>query len=208
MEFVLKKILIGLASALALSAQAQSTPPAPASSSGLRGIVGIGLTFGGDQLGETINTISSNGDTDSAKIKAGSLVDFRGGFEYQIQGQPMAIELSIGYHFDTVDAENGDVTFSRMPLELIGHYAINEYWRVGGGLRKSLSPKLKASGLGTDYASNTKYSASVGVLIEAEYFMTPQFSFKGRYVSESFKPEGGGKKVSGNHGGIYGMLYF
>jgi Outer membrane protein beta-barrel domain len=208
MEFVLKKILIGLASVLALSAQAQSTTPAPASSSGLRGIVGIGFTVGGDQLGATITTIDSSGNSDSSKIKAGAIVDFRGGAEYQLQGQPLAIELSIGYHFDTVEADNGEVQFSRMPLELIGHYAVNEYWRVGGGLRKSLSAKLKASGAGNYYANNTKYTGSVGLVIEAEYFMTPQVSFKGRYVSETFKPEGGGKDVSGNHAGIYGMFYF
>lgn len=202
MEFVLKKILIGLASVLALSAQAQTA--APSTSSGLRGIVGLGITFGGDQIGDTIQF--SNGDT--AKIHAGAIADFRGGAEYQIQGQPVAIELSIGYHFDKANATNGDVGFTRFPLELIGHYAINEYWRVGAGVRKSLSAETSVSGAGAGYATDTKYTGSLGVLVEAEYFMTPQFSFKGRYVSETFKPENGGKDVSGSHGGIYGMFYF
>jgi hypothetical protein len=206
MEFVLKKIVIGLASVLALGAQAQTA--APATSSGLRGIVGIGFTFGGDQIGDTINTVSSTGSKDSSKIHAGGEFDLRGGAEYQLQGQPIAIELSIGYHFDKVSADNGDVSFTRYPLEVIGHYAINEYWRVGGGIRKSLSPKTSVSGAGAIYADNVKYTSSAGLLIEAEYFMTPQFSFKGRYVSETFKPSNGGKDVSGNHGGIYGMFYF
>ncbi|MEY2843593.1 MAG: hypothetical protein RI920_1630 [Pseudomonadota bacterium] len=206
MEFVLKKILIGLASVLALGAQAQTA--APAASSGLRGIVGIGLTFGGDQIGRTFETISSTGSRDTKRIRAGGFADFRGGAEYQLQGQPMAIELSIGYHFDSVSADNGDVSFSRYPLEVIGHYALNEYWRLGAGVRKSLSAKTSVSGAGADITDNAKYTSSAGLLIEAEYFMTPQFSFKGRYVSETFKPENGGKDVSGNHGGIYGMFYF
>jgi hypothetical protein len=198
MEFELKKILIGLACTLALSAAHAGD------TGGIRGLVGVGLTFGGDQVGDTIGY--TNGDT--AKIHAGGLADLRGGIEYQLQGQPVAIELSIGYHFDKANAKNGDVSFTRFPLELIAHYAVNEYWRVGLGMRKSLSTESSSSGVGAAYVPNSKYKSSVAPLIEAEYFMTPQFSFKGRYVSESFKPENGGKKLDGSHGGIYGMFYF
>jgi Outer membrane protein beta-barrel domain len=200
MEFVLKKILIGLASVLALSAQAQSTTPAPASSSGLRGIVGLGLTGGG----ETIARVQwTNGD--STKLSSGGLIDFRGGAEYQIQGQPVAIELSIGYHFDKANGSNGSVGFTRFPLELIGHYALDEYWRLGLGLRKSLSTEYKD----TVNGDTQKFTSSISPLVEAEYFMTPQFSFKGRYVVENFKTDDAYKaKLKGSHAGIYGMFYF
>jgi hypothetical protein len=197
MEFVLKKILIGLASVLALGAQAQT---APGSSSGLRGIVGLGITFGG----ETIGTVEYE-DGSTAKLHSSGIADLRGGAEYQLQGQPIAIELSIGYHFDKVNAKNGDASFTRFPLELIGHYAINEYWRVGLGLRKSLSTQAKETFEGT----SDKFTSSIGPIIEAEYFMTPQFSFKGRYVVENFKTDDQDQyKVKGSHGGIYGMFYF
>lgn len=198
MEFVLKKILIGLACVTALSAHAQT---APAHSSGLRGIIGMGITGGGEKLGTLVYT---NGD--SATLSSGGLIDFRGGAEYQIQGQPVAIELSIGYHFDKANATNGDASFTRYPLELIGHYAINEYWRVGLGLRKSLSTELKVT-INSDVT--TKFTSTVGPLIEAEYFVTPQFSFKGRYVVENFTSDDQYKdKLKGSHGGIYGMFYF
>jgi hypothetical protein len=194
MEFELKKILTGLACALALSAHAGDT-------AGFRGLVGLGLTFGG----ETIGKVSyENGD--SATLHSSGLADLRGGFEYQLQGQPVALELSIGYHFDKVNAKNGEASFTRYPLELIGHYALNEYWRVGFGVRKSLSTELKVT-INTDVT--TKFTSSVGPLIEAEYFVTPQFSFKGRYVVENFTSDDQYKdKLKGSHGGIYGMFYF
>jgi len=199
MEFVLKKILIGLASVLALGAQAQTA--APATSSGLRGIVGMGFTFGG----ETIARVKWE-DGSSSNLHSGGLIDFRGGAEYQIQGQPVAIELSIGYHFDKANGSNGSVGFTRFPLELIGHYALNEYWRLGLGLRKSLSTEFKVDLGGT---ATQKFTSSISPLFEGEYFFTPQFSVKGRYVIENFETDDQYKdKLKGSHGGIYGMFYF
>jgi hypothetical protein len=195
MEFELKKILIGLACTLALSAAHAGD------TGGIRGLVGLGLTFGGETIGKVVY---ENGDTST--LHSSGVADLRGGMEYQLQGQPVALELSIGYHFDKVNAKNGDASFTRFPLELIGHYALNEYWRVGFGLRKSLSTELQVNFSG---GSTTKFTSSVGPLIEAEYFVTPQFSFKGRYVVENFTSDDVYKdKLKGSHGGIYGMFYF
>jgi hypothetical protein len=196
-ESELKKFLIGLASMLALSAQAQQA-------SGVRMLAGLGVTFGGDQIGKTVEYYNAP----STSLHAGGTVDLRGGIEYQLQGQPVALELSIGYHFDKANAENGDVSFTRYPLELIGHLALDDTWRVGLGVRKSLSAKVSSSGVGAYYAQDAKYNGELSPLIEAEFFVSPQFSFKARYVNESFKPESGSQKLNGNHGGIYGMVYF
>lgn len=194
----MKHFLIGLASLLALGgAHAEQR-------AGIRGLVGLGVTFGGDQIGKTVEYRNAP----STSLHAGGTVDLRGGFEYQLQGQPVALELSIGYHFDKANAENGDVSFTRFPLELVAHYALDDTWRVGVGARKSLSAEVSASGVGTYYAQDAKYTGSVSPLVEVEYFVSPQFSFKGRYVSERFKPEGGGQKLDGSHGGIYGVFYF
>jgi len=92
-ESELKKFLIGLASMLALSAQAQQA-------SGVRMLAGLGVTFGGDQIGKTVEYYNAP----STSLHAGGTVDLRGGIEYQLQGQPVALELSIGYHFDKANA--------------------------------------------------------------------------------------------------------
>jgi hypothetical protein len=197
MKMNVKRLLICLASVLTWSAHAQQT-------AGVRMLAGLGVTLGGDQIGKTV--AYSNGP--STTLHAGGTVDLRGGIAYQLQGQPVALELSIGYHFDKANAENGDVSFTRFPLELIAHYALDDTWRVGLGARKSLSAKVSSSGVGVYYAQDAKYTGEVSPLVEVEYFMSPQFSFKGRYVSERFTPDSGGKKLDGSHGGIYGMFYF
>ncbi|MEY4763793.1 MAG: hypothetical protein RI907_466 [Pseudomonadota bacterium] len=199
----MKKLLVTLACLTALGAQAQ-TQTTSAQPSGFRGIVGLGLTFGGDQVGRTIQYQNSS----DAKIHAGGLADFRGGVEYQLQGQPIALEMTIGYHFDKANAENGNAEFSRFPLDLIGHFAMTENVRLGLGVRKSLNTKAASSGVGGQYVSDAKYTSSLAPVLEVEYFMTPQFAFRGRYVSESFKPTNGGEKLDGSHFGIYGMVYF
>lgn len=164
----------------------------------------MGLTYGGDQIGSDVQY--DNGT--SAKIHGGALIDFRGGIEYRMPASPVSFQTSIGYHFDRAGASNGDVTFSRMPLELLAHYQALDTWRFGGGIRKSLNAEVKATGLGTQFAASQKYTGNTGLVLEAETFVTPQFGVKLRVVSEKFKPEFGNKEVDGSHFGAYGMYYF
>jgi len=191
----MKKLWMGLIAAASM--QAAMADPAGQ----VRGLVGLGLTVGGD----TIGTVNYNNGT-SSDLTAGGTVDLRGGLEYWLQGQPVALELSMGYHTDRVSANNGDATFTRFPLELIAHYALSPQLRVGVGARKSLNTKLDVS---IDNGEHTKFKSSVGGIAEVEYFFTPQFSLKGRYVVERFTSDDAYKdKLEGDHLGVYGMLYF
>ncbi len=200
MEIDLKTIAVGLLSALALSAQAQ-TLAQPASASPFRLIGALGITFGGDNLGKVQFT---NGDTKT--IHAGGTVDLRGGLEYRFPASPVALELSVGYHFDTVEAKNGDATFSRWPLDLVLHYSLAPNWRVGVGLRHAMNAKLDVD---FSSSSNEKFSSNTAPLVEAEYFVTPELAFKARYATQTYTSKTYlGEKVKGDRFGIYGLVYF
>jgi hypothetical protein len=192
---------------IAALACAMSTAHAVQSSaSGFAPFVGAGLTYGGDQVGDTIEYENSS----SVSLHGGSLVDLRGGFEYQDPGSPWSFQMSLGYHVDKASARNGSVTFDRIPLEVLAHWDINESWRLGGGLRKALSPKVHTSGLGDGYAQEQSYSSTVGVVVEAETFFGAKSSvgLKIRAVTEKYKPELGGKEIDGTHLGVIGVYYF
>lgn len=180
----------------------------------VKGLVGMGFTFGGDTLANVRYDPNSNtyGD-DNAKVHAGGLIAFHGGVEVQFTNLVSAQAL-IGYHFDKVSGENGSVRFERYPVELLGHFRLNDWVRLGGGARYTGGATLRASGAGTGYAANTDYKPTYGSVVEGEFFVTRSFGIKLRYVSEKFKaksitnPNTQKANVDGSHGGIYFNYYF
>jgi hypothetical protein len=168
----------------------------------VRGILGTGLTFGGDKLATAQFT---NGSSQS--IRAGGLVQIYGGAEFRL-GTLVTVQATAGYHVDNTTASNGDVRFSRWPLELLGHVAVNEQVRLGGGIRHINGAKLNASGAGSAVAPNVDFDASTGVVVEGEYRFSPSFGLKLRYVTEDYTPKGTRAKIKGNHVGLMGSFYF
>lgn len=206
MEFVLKKavVLSALLGALSIG-HAQVAPNA--NPSGITPFVGIGITFGGDQIGRDIQY--TNGS--SSALHAGGLVDLRAGLEYQAIESPLSFQLSVGYHVDTSlgNGDGGSASFSRIPVELLAHYRLNDTWRLGGGLRKATGAKTESSGNGSGYVVAQKYTSTAGLVLEAEAFINPRFGVKLRAVSEKYKPElGNQQEVDGSHLGVIGVYYF
>ncbi|MDO9235525.1 MAG: hypothetical protein Q7U28_05740 [Aquabacterium sp.] len=201
---MLKKISLAVLLTCGLvGAQAtESTPP----SAGFAPFVGFGLTYGGDQIGQEIRY--TDGTTSS--IHGGGLVAMMAGIEYQTMNSPLSVQLSIGYHVDdTLNAKNGSVRFSRTPIEALAHWRMSDSWRLGGGLRKAVGAQTRSSGLGSGYVADQNYTASTGLVLEAEMFFSPTVSMKMRAVSEKYTPETGAKQeLDGSHLGVIGVYYF
>lgn len=167
--------------------------------------LGGGLTYGGDQVGDTIEYENSS----SRSLHGGALLDMRAGFEYQTIGSPWSFQMSLGYQVDNASAKNGSVRFDRFPLEVLAHWDVSDSWRFGGGIRKALSTKLHTSGVGSGYAQEQEYSSSVGGVVEAETFFGSHVGLKLRVVSEKYKSQlTGGKDIDGTHLGVLGIYYF
>ena len=167
----------------------------------LRFVAGIGLTNGGKTL---INAQFTDGTTE--KVTSGGLVHLYAGGEYSFTPQ-IAVQANVGYHVhDTSPATNGSLTFSRVPVELLGYYRITDNVRLGGGARFISNAKLKGSGVASDI--DVKFKSTTGAVIEAEYLFTRNVGLKLRYVAEKYKAEGDTESVSGNHGGLYLTGYF
>ncbi len=186
---------------LALLALSAAASAADNNERALRFVAGIGLTNGGKTL---INATFTDGSTE--KVTSGGLVHLYVGGEYSFTPN-IAVQANVGYHVhDTSPATNGSLTFSRVPVELLGYYKITDNVRLGGGARFVNSAKLKGTGVASDL--NEKFKSTTGAVIEAEYLFTRNVGLKLRYVSEKYKFESDGYSVSGNHGGLYLTGYF
>ncbi len=166
----------------------------------VRGIVGIGLTGGGDRLTEVEYT---NGD--SYSIRGGGEVQVHVGAEFRLS-RIATLAVTGGYHFDSVSARNGSVTFERFPIETLAHVWLDQHWRVGGGLRVAMNPELygDGAGRGLDIDFHTAYSP----VLEVEYRFTPSLGLKGRAVFERYRPKSDDPTARGDHLGIVFNFYF
>ncbi|KQV44937.1 MULTISPECIES: outer membrane beta-barrel protein [unclassified Duganella] len=196
----MKKAVFALAAlAIASSSFAQEVA-APAKT--VRGFVGIGASTGGDKLATAEYT---NGDT--ASIKAGSGVYFTAGLEFRINEQ-FSAQTSVNFHVDEQSAQNGSLTFQRVPVEAMAFYHINQQWKIGTGLRYVSGAKLSGSGVAD--IDDVKFDNTLSGLVEAEYMFSPQASIKVRYVNEKFDVKSRFRpvEVKAEHVGISGNYYF
>jgi hypothetical protein len=170
----------------------------PAHAEGLRPVLGLDLTGGG----ESLISVEYNGGT-RREISSGGLMHVFGGVEYTEPGAAWTIQATVGYHFDRASASNGSVSFSRVPFEVLGFWNVNDHWRLGGGLRKATSSEFDVSGVLNDYATDFNMRTSVGFVLQGEYQFGQHASVFVRYVDEKYKSNylvGG--EVDGSHGGL------
>ncbi|NVM77965.1 hypothetical protein FHW83_003789 [Duganella sp. SG902] len=140
----------------------------------------------------------------SQDIKAGGGVYFTAGADYRVSPE-FSIQGTLNFHVDDTNADNGSIKFKRFPVEVLGYYHLNNQWRIGAGVRYTSGAKLSSSGAAAGL--NVKFDNAVSGVLEAEYFWTPSFGMKMRYVNETFK-KSGYEDVKANHVGISANYYF
>ena len=111
---------------------------------------------------------------------------------------------------------NGNIVFTRAPVELLGFYSMTERFRLGLGVRKSQSAKMR----GSDFAAglHETYDSTVGGVFEGQYFFSdpsksersPLFGMYMRYVKESYKAKNeawDSEKRDGSHV-VLGLMFY
>jgi hypothetical protein len=193
----MKKRILALVVPFLAQAHAQAQTIEPPSQPA-RFLFGIGLSGGGDKL---VDAQYKDGTT--VDIRAGGLVYLTAGIDYHFIPE-FSLQGTINYHVDDASAWNGDLRFERFPIELIGYYQPNPVFRVGGGVRYTVSPKLSSNGNAPE--ANASYANTTSAVAEAEYFVDPNTGIKLRYVHETFKARG--REIDGSHVGISANFYF
>lgn len=182
---------------VAASASAQTS----VESKPFRFVASIGLAGGGDKVATAHYT-----DGTSVNVPAGTGVIFAGGLEFAVN-DTLSIQSTLGYHGRFTPAvSNGSVSFSRFPIELLGHYKSSEQWRFGGGIRFINNPKVEASGVASNLSKD--FENSVAAVIEAEYLFNANSGVKMRVANDSYKLKNAKTTYSGTHFAVAYNHYF
>ncbi|WP_137937584.1 hypothetical protein [Chitinivorax sp. B] len=175
------------------------------------GLVSTGITYGGDTMGYMEYTNGSRAD-----LKGGGLFQLGGGFMFRPHGAPYSLIGTINYHVDRANAKNGEATFDRKPLELIGYYHLDRNWRIGAGVRRVLDPKLKMELDGRHL--DVDYKDTTGMVMEVGYGVDRAWAGL-RYVHEQYEAKHFNRlgrpqetqnlgKQDGSHVGLIGYFAF
>lgn len=184
MSFKMKQAVIAVALAAgAMGAQAQTGATA------VRPYLGIFLTGGGDTLASV--AVDSGFGTETRSVEAGGLLDMKAGIEFLLN-PAFSMRGSIGYHFDSINADNGDIRFSRFPLEVMAIWHPGPPLHLGVGMRFALSPTYTATGAGAVSPTgrdDVDFNADPGLVIEGEYQFSQNVGIAVRLVSERYKAQ-------------------
>ncbi|MGD2074805.1 MAG: hypothetical protein PVG38_07790 [Gammaproteobacteria bacterium] len=169
--------------------------------------VGLGLTHGGEKLADV--ELEYDGDTIDEDLRGGDLITLAAGIVVYLPLPALSVQSSIGYHFDEISSDDGDIRFDRYPLELIPFYNFRKH-RIGAGISYHLSPKLDLKELG---GPKVKFDNALGWLVEYDYkfsgWKQSGFVVGMRYMwidYEVDKVDGtrvSGADIDGNHFGVH-----
>jgi hypothetical protein len=162
----------------------------------------VGHGFGGDAL---VKGTWSNGEP--WDLRAGSGPVLAVGADFRIADR-ITIQGSVGHQRNSIDGTNGNVAFARVPVELLGFYAVTQQFRLGLGVRQSQSAKVVGGGVASGVYRT--YDSSAGAVLEVQYLFsapsasdrTPVVGVHLRLISEGYTQNNGGagaEKISGNH---------
>lgn len=142
-------------------------------------MIKVGIDTGGDTL---ISRMFSDGSIETIKANQGFYVG--GGASIVNASRDLELELSLSFKYTSTYGTNGDIDWTRYPLDALVFYRWARM-RLGGGLTYHLSPRLKGSG---DAAGvNVKLDNALGFALQADYRITEQFTAGIRYTSVEYE---------------------
>lgn len=167
------------------------------------------FTLGQSNGGDTLLTVVYVNTGDVQKFKAGGGTFVSAGAVARMTNRPFDVSLTIGYHVDKDKAIDGEIEFSRVPIELIGYLRALPNLRLGLGVRNAQQVKFSANIRGFDYG-DYKFKSTASPIIEGDWFFTPRWSLGLRHVSEKISITYSGEKdtVNADHWALFTRLQF
>jgi hypothetical protein len=153
-----------LAASAALGAQAADVRP----------LLKAGLDFGGDTL---VTARFEDGET--RDIKANEGVYLGGGVAIISDAKDWECHLTLAYKFALINADNGDIEWTRVPLEALVFYRFQRV-RVGGGLAYHLNPSVEGSGVVGGL--NIHFKDALGAIVQVDWRITDNVALGARYT--------------------------
>lgn len=167
-------------------------------------LVGMGLNCCGDTI-DTVDVVYDGNHVDSNDIDAGALLHIYAGLVYRVPQSPYGARMTLGWFFDSVDADNGGVSFDRYPFEFIPYIQQGPH-RFGVGATYHMNPEYDIS----DFASeNLEFDNALGIVFEYGFQWVNRISLDFRYVDIEYEASNADRfigfkdKYDGSHFGVY-----
>jgi hypothetical protein len=175
--------------------------PAASLAQEVRPVFKVGIDTGGDTV---VTALFTNGSTKS--IKANELLFLAGGVSILNDDKNLQAEVTLGIKLDSITASNGDIDFTRYPLDALVFYRESKF-RVGGGLTYHFSPKVSGSGVAGGV--NVNFKDALGVILQADYLIWRGMSVGLRYTILDYKTSSGPSRTVNSDGfGVAFSMYF
>ncbi len=114
--------------------------------SGAKFLVEGGIEFGGDEL---LKVFFDNGNDQTMYAGQGGYLAVGGEFNFKSIPAFM-IRGTVGYKYVTTAANNANIRLTRIPINLVGYYKINEDFRIGAGPTTHQLIRFKGDGFVPD----------------------------------------------------------
>ena len=111
-----------------------------------RALIDFTAEFGGDPVAEVLFTSGDDQD-----VRAGQGLSVGVGGEYTVPSvKQLKFRAWISYKYLTTQADNADITLTRVPINFTANWMFTDDIRLGAGLAMQTGIKFKAGGLGDD----------------------------------------------------------
>jgi len=163
-KFLSWSVAAAIVATLLVVAPVSAQQPAPSQSAAparaLNWAFDFSLEYGGDVYATLIFT-----DGDRQELLAGQGGTISVGGDYRFRSLPrVGVRALAGIKWSSNAAENSNISFTRIPIEVVGSYYLDDDWRVGAGLAYHATGKVNGDGFFPDFEFDpaTGYTAEIG----------------------------------------------
>lgn len=177
-------------------------PPPAQPDDGFHYVGRLGIAFGGDLL---TNVPFDDGSTGGVRAGTGEQFSFGAGYNF---AGPLALEVTIGFINDQTFLQDQSAGFYRYPLEAIGYWRLNSFWRVGGGIQHLFLSTVQGAPSSTASTGPIRFNNTNGAIYELELTVNKNASLALRCVTERLTANSFTGSLSGNQYGLFGTIRF
>jgi hypothetical protein len=120
-----------------------------------------GVEYGGDEI---LQVFFTNGEDQTMRAGQGGYIAIGGQIQHSSVKQFM-LRATIGVKYNTTAAENANIRLTRLPVNVVPFWNINDDFRVGVGFTTHANPSLKGDG----FVPDVSYTSTVGPRVEFGY---------------------------------------
>lgn len=154
------------------------------------GVLKAGFDFGGESL--TGDVLFESGHTENLRANEGFFVG--AGVALLNTPRTLGVEITLNWKYGTVGADNGDVEFTRFPVDALLFYNFPRA-RIAVGATYHLNPELDSDGLGAQYAVKTEFDDALGFMTQLDWRITQKVALGLRYTVLDYEVANGGGTV-------------